>query len=345
MQPISDHIPVEVIFSPNWWFRNHGIPFDQSFYFDRRARIRNDVTMRRVLRERFGIGPADPQPRPVAGSQFVAGGFVVPALLGVEIRFEENQAPCPIPAELSRDRIMALRVPDLETTWPMARWIADMDELEKEFGYVVGDFNTDGVLNTALQLRGQQLFLDMIEDPELATHLFTAVAETQVRVAAYVRSRTGTCSVAVNRSIVNVDPKIYVHGNCSVQMISPSLYRKHLLAYDCQLKEQLGPYGIHHCGSNMHLFAQDYARTGAVFYDVGWGSDIARCSHALPEAFLNLRVSPIRMLQVGEHEIRSDIRRLLADAGRTRNVGVCCINMDHGTPDSNVLALFDEVGR
>ena len=218
-----------------------------------------------------------------------------------------------------------------------------MDDLEREFGYLIGDFNTDGIINTALQLRGQQLFLDMMEDPELADHLFTVVMETQVRVASYVRSRTGSCSVAVNRSIVNVDPKIYLHGNCSLQMISPALYRRTLLDHECRLADRMRPYGIHHCGENLHLFADAYAQTGAVFYDAGWGSDIARCSQALPDAFLNLRVSPVRMLQLGEDEIRSDVRGLLTAAGRTRNVGVCCINMDHGTPDRNILALFDEV--
>ena len=198
-------IPVEFIFNPNWWFRNYGISFDRPFYFDPRARIDNDVRMRRALHERFGLGEPDPQPRPIAGSRHVAGGFVIPALLGVEILFADNQAPWNLPANLSRDQILALRVPELETTWPMSEWIAQMDALEKEFGYVVGDFNTGGVINTALELRGQQLFLDMLEDTELTAHVFRVVAETTARVAAYVKGRTGTCSVAVNRSIVNVD--------------------------------------------------------------------------------------------------------------------------------------------
>ncbi|MEK7751042.1 MAG: hypothetical protein AAB654_03930, partial [Acidobacteriota bacterium] len=155
-------IPVEFIFNPNWWFRNYGISFDRPFYFDPRARIDNDVRMRRALHERFGLGQPDPQPRPIAGSRHVAGGFVIPALLSVEIRFAANQAPWNLPANLDRDQILALRVPELETTWPMSEWIAQMDALEKEFGYVVGDFNTGGVINTALELRGQQLFLDML---------------------------------------------------------------------------------------------------------------------------------------------------------------------------------------
>ena len=334
-------VPVEIVFNPNWWFRNYGISFDKSFYFDRRARIENDVKMRRALFERFGLGETDSAPRPVVGSEFVAGGFVVPALLGCEIRFEDHQAPCPVPRGLGRDEVLALREPDIHGTWPMSALIEDMDWLTQEFGSVTGDFNTDGVLNTALQLRGQQFFLDLQEDAELAEHLCSVIMETQAQVAAYVRKRTGTCSMAVNRSIANVDRTIYVHANCSAQMVSPAMFRRWLLGYERDLAERLRPYGIHHCGDNLHLFARDYAETGAVFYDVGWGSDVARCSKALPDAFLNLRLSPIRMLQCPADEVRQDIARLLAAANRTRKVGLCCINMDHGTPDENVRALLE----
>ena len=160
--------------------------------------------------------------------------------------------------------------------------LADMDALEREFGCVVGDFNLDGVLNTALQLRGQQFFLDMMEDPALAGHICDVVAETQLLVARLVAARTGTTSVSVNRSIVNVDPAIYLHSNCSVQMVSPALYKERLLPYDCRLARELRPYGIHHCGNNLHRFAPLYAATGAVFYDVGWGSDVAAVGRALP---------------------------------------------------------------
>ena len=333
-------IPVEVVFAPNWWFRNYGISFDRAFYFDHDARIANDLKMRRAFWDRFGLGAEPRDPRPIIGSEFVAGGFVVPALLGVEIRFAEEQAPWPVPANLARDQAMALRVPDVRTTWPMSEWIADMDRLEREFGYVVGDFNTDGILNTALQLRGQQFFLDLIEDDELAHHLCSVIFETQCRVAEFMRARTGTCSVSVNRSICNFDPRLYVHANCSAQMISPALFARTLLGWECQLADRLAPYGIHHCGSNLHLFAPHYALTGAAWYDVGWGSRIDRCLEPLAGAFLNLRLSPVRMLECTAAEIRADATSLLAAAGRCDRIGLCAINLDHSTPDANVEAMF-----
>jgi hypothetical protein len=338
-------VPVEVIFAPNWWFRNYGIRFEREFYFDRAARIANDLAMRRALWERFRLGEPDPQPRPVVGSMHVAGGFILPAQFGVEIRFEANQAPWPVPTAWTRDQILTRRIPDFRTTWPLCEWIQDMDALEREFGSVVGDFDLDGILNTALHLRGEQLYLDFFDDPALVDHLFGVIAETATAVAEYVAGRTGTHSIACNRSILNVDPRIFLHANCSVQMISPSAYRRFLLPVERRMAGRLKPYGIHHCGSNAHLFTSAYRELGLAFLDVGWGSDVARCRRDLPDTFLNLRLSPVRMLQLTAKEIRADAERLIEAAGAVRNIGLCCINMDYGTPDENVRAMIEMARR
>jgi len=100
-------IPVELVFNPNWWNKTAGIRFDQAFYLDPQTRIENDVLMRRVLYQRygvFGLGEPNPQPRPVIGSQFVAGGFVIPALLGAEILFSPDAAPQPRPMQLTPEQ-------------------------------------------------------------------------------------------------------------------------------------------------------------------------------------------------------------------------------------------------
>ena len=341
MADLQHLIPVEVIFNPNWWNRHSGISFDQSFYFDKGIRIQNDLAMRRVMFERFRLGEADPQPCPVIGSRYVAGGFVLPALFGVEVRFKENEAPAPIPLNLSREEVFALKTIDISTTWPMDILIADMDALEMEFGYVIGDFDTDGILNTALHLRGMQLFTDFKKNPDLVHHLFSLIAETTLAVASYLKRRSGTSAIATNRSILNVNPHIYLHSNCSVQMISPTTYEEFLLPYEIFLAERLQPYGIHHCGNNMHLYASAYRRIPVVFFDVGWGSDVAKCRDALPEAFLNLRLSPMDMLWKKPEEMREITTRLLEAGYTPGKTGICCINMDDGTPDENVMAIIE----
>lgn len=341
-------LPVELVFNPNWWYRTADISFDEAFYFDAKTRIQNDVTMRRVLYERFGdlgLGEPNPQPRPIIGSLHVAGGFVIPALLGSHILCEPDAAPQPKPLDLSLDQIEAFEKPDFRENWPMSALIADMDALEAEYGYVVGDVNTDGLLNAAYHLYGQQLFLDFYEAPERVRRLLDIIAELIVDVALYVRQRTGSCSISVNRVVEQVDPSLFLHANCSVQMISPASYRALHLPVEQQMAARIQPYGIHHCGDNLHRIAPVYAELPCAFYDIGWGSDVARCREALPDAFFSLRLNPVRMLQCTPQEIADDTGKLLLSAGPLAQAGLCCINMDYGTPDDNIWAMFEVVQR
>jgi uroporphyrinogen-III decarboxylase len=349
MKPAAEEfLPIELVFNPNWWHHTAGISFDESFYLDTRTRIQSDVTMRRVLHERYGqlgLGEPDPQPRPIIGSLHVAGGFVIPALLGAPIIFAPDAAPQPKPVALSIEDIEALEKPDFRAAWPLKDLIADMDALEAEYGYLVGDTNTDGLLNAAYHLYGQDLFIDFYQAPERVRRLLDLIGELIVDIALYVRERTGSCSISVNRMVERVDPAIFLHANCSVQMISPDSYRAIQLPVEERMAARIRPYGIHHCGDNLHRIAPVYAGLDPAFVGVGWGSDVAQCRAALPDAFLNLRLNPVRMLQCTPDEIAADTEKLLQAAAPLEKAGVCCINMDHGTPDDNLFAMFEVVRR
>lgn len=348
LEPTRPYLPVELVFNPNWWHRTTGICFDQSFYLDPQARIRNDVLMRRVLHQRYGelgLGEADPQPRPVIGSLYVAGGFVIPALLGAEIRFVPDAAPQPLPLHLKPEQIDQLELPDFRRSWPMVELIAQMDALEAEWGTLVGDLNTDGLLNAAYHLYGAELFADFYQAPQRVLHLLEMIADLIVDVSEYVRQRTGSCSIAVNRMVERIDPRLFLHANCSVPMISPRSYRDIQLPIEQRMAGRIQPFGIHHCGDNLQRYASAYAELPLAFVDVGWGSDVAACRKALPQAFFNLRLSPVRMLTCTPQEIAADTESLLRAAGPLELAGVCCINMDYGTPDENLFAMYKVVER
>ncbi|PKO15099.1 MAG: hypothetical protein CVU39_12105 [Chloroflexi bacterium HGW-Chloroflexi-10] len=341
-------IPVELVFNPNWWNRTAGISFDRSFYLNTQKRIENDVLMRRVLYQRFsefGLGEPDPQPRPVIGSMHVAGGFIIPALLGAEISFAPDAAPQPLPLHLTSEQIDEFKKPNFYNTWPMNELIPQMDALETKWGFLVGDVNTDGLLNAAYHLYGNDLFTDFYEAPQRIQRLLNLIAELIVDVSDYVRRRTGSCSISVNRMIERVNPRTFLHANCSVPMVSPQGYRTMQLPIEQQMAQRIQPFGIHHCGDNLQRYANAYAELPVTFIDVGWGSDIAACRQALPNAFFNLRLSPVRMLTCTPQEIATDTESLLSAAGPLALAGVCCINMDYGTPDENLFAMYKVIER
>jgi uroporphyrinogen-III decarboxylase len=187
--------------------------------------------------------------------------------------------------------------------------------------------------------------VDFYEAPDRARRLLQLIGDLIVDVALYFRERTGDCSIAVNRMVEHVDPQLFFHANCSVQMISPRSYRDIHLAVEQGMAERIQPYGIHHCGDNLHRMAAVYAELPLTMVDVGWGSDVTAVREALPDVFLNLRLDPVRMLQATAEEITADTEGLLKAAGPLENAGVCCINMDYGTPDENIFAMYEVVER
>lgn len=342
-------LPVEVVFHPSWWNRHYGLTFDEAFFFDPVKRAESERAMRAALYDRFGdLGLGEPNAalRPVVGPVHLAAGFIASAVLGCQIRYYNNASPEVIPANLDDEQVMALDAPDLDTNPAFGKLIALMDALEAQYGTLEGDVNWEGVQNVALNLRGQQLFLDYYEKPALARRLLDVVAQTLSAMAAFVRRRTGSNSVAVNRIVGAVDSHISLHSNCTVAMISARTYRQYLLDHDRRLAKDLWPYGIHHCGADMHKVRQEYAQVeGAELFDVGWGSDVAACRTALPQAIFSLRLSPVRVAGLTPTEVAADVEGLLRAAGPLERAALCCINLDDKTPDENVRAIFQVAER
>ena len=339
-------IPCEVVFHPSWWNKNYGIIFNEDYFFDEDTRVRTEQKHRQSLFERFGesgLGEDYAPKRPVIGPVHLAAGFIVPALLGCRIQFRDDNPPEVISRNMTVEEAADLTVPDIENTYPMNRILSMMDSFEKQYGYVEGDINWSGLLNTALDLRGQNFLMDYYTNPELVHQFLKVIQETTVKTVQLIRQRSNSSSIAVNRIVGVTDPEIYLHSNCSVTMISSDIYREFHLPRELELSEQLQPYGIHHCGNDMHRLAEAYGETGAVLYDVGWGSDVEFCRKTLPDALLSLRVDPVQMSLWKRHEVDSAVRRLIESAGPKTKIAVCCINMDSQVPDENVVQLFETV--
>ncbi|MBN2852662.1 MAG: hypothetical protein JXQ23_08005 [Clostridia bacterium] len=338
-------LPVEIVFNPKWWHENAGINFDENFFFDAERRVDDEMKMRNYLYERFhieGLGEKERIKKPVIGPVHLAAGYIIPQLFGCKIVYHIDGPPDVIPLNLSDDEIMHLIVPDLKNASPVNRLITMMDTLEKEYGYLEGDIDWSGVLNHALDIRGHQIFMDMYDDSKIAGHLFDILYETVLEFTEYMLSRTGSTSISVNPQTRNFRKKINLHSNCSVAMISNDMYEKNLLKYDILLSEHLQPYGIHHCGDNMEKVAKGYAKIPDVsFFDVGYGSDVKECRKYLPDAFFNLRLSPVKMLHCSSEQVRDDIIYLLEQNGGVKNAGLCCINMDFNTPDENIRMIYE----
>lgn len=305
--------------------------------------------MSRLLWERFGgfgYGVENPVPEPVIGPVHLAAGYMFSSLWGCKIEYPKDSSPNVIPLSMSVEELYGKEIPEQEQNREFQDFIALINAFKKRFGYVKGDINWTGVQNLALDLMGQQLFMSYFDNPRAMHTIFDKITRSIIDTLGIIRAETGTTSISVNRSIENVEPTINLHSNCSVQMISNETYEEFLLPVDIELSRHLQPYGIHHCGNNMHNVAQGYSKVGdACFFDVGWGADIDFCRKKIPDAFFNVRLSPVKIKDCAPDEVETDLVNLLENAGDLSKVGICCINMDNGTPDENVMKIFEVAER
>jgi hypothetical protein len=127
-------------------------------------------------------------------------------------------------------------------------------------------------------------------------------------------------------------------------MISVEDYEKFLLTYDEQWSKKFRPFGIHFCGKDPDRYAGAFAQLGHLdFLDIGWGGDVAELRRHLPNTFLNIRLSPVEIIEQSVGEIEDTIRRLATDSGNPQLTGLCGINIDEKVTDDKITRIFETV--
>ncbi len=337
-------LPVDIVLHPSWWHRHEGMTFDEDFFFHPARRVEAERKMEQVLYDRwgrFGLGEDRGEDLPQVGPVHLAAGYLTSDMHGCRIDYFADAAPRVIPADLDS--------PDISPDTPFAspafkKYEQLLDALKTKYGYLKGDIGWGGVLNTALDLRGQMFFLDMIDEPAAAARFVADIAAVCERFTQYIQRATGSTSISVNRNVRHIADPVLLHSECSNVMISTDVYEEFFLPIDIEWSRKYRPFGVHHCGKDPDRFAESYAKIPHLdFLDVGSGGDVARLRKHLPNTFLNLRLSPVEIVDQSADEIRQTIRTLVGESGNPWLTGVCCINMDDQVSDQQVSAIFEEV--
>ncbi|GAB6171197.1 hypothetical protein JCM15765_06750 [Paradesulfitobacterium aromaticivorans] len=331
------HVPVSVGMYANWWWKNYGISYNKQYYYDPDYRIEAQMKQQKILHERFGdvgMGNPDPQPNP-----FIDYGMaLLPEMFGCEITFFDDALPWANPANISEEEVEKLTVPDIENRHPMTEIIRQMDYLEQKYGRVTGNINTTGILNLALKIRGDQLYMDFFENPELAHKLMNICLESIIKLANYVRKRTGTLASSVTPM---APPEMYILPNCTVAQISNDAYEEFVLPYELKLAEAMQSFGIHHCGSVDNVVVGYSKVKNMQFIEVGPKSDLRRVRELMPDVFINARIDPVRMLKCTPAEIEQDVKYLIDNGGPLDKLSIDAVGVDYGTPDENVRVMLN----
>lgn len=330
------HINAKVGFYPSWWFKQYGISYNQQYYQDPGYRVDVFVKQQKILHERFGdlgLGCADPEPYP-----FVDYGMcLLPEVFGCRIVFADDALPWAMPANLSEKEIYRLEVPDVVNSPPMRALIKQMDYLESRYGRVTGNINPTGILNLGLKIRGDQLYTDFFENPDLVHRVMEIATQAIIQLATYVKKRTGTLASSVTPM---APPEMFVAPNCTVAQISNQSYEAYILPYENRIAETFQPFGIHHCGLGDPVL-EGYSKVKNLsFLEVGPRTDLLKLRSLMPDVHVNARVDPIRMLNCTPEEIADDVRRIVDTGGPLEKLSIDAVGCDYGTPDENVRAML-----
>ena len=339
-------LPVDIVLHPAWWHQHAGITFDADFFYHPQKRVEAERTMERILYEKwgqYGCGQDHAQDIPQVGAVHLASGFLLSEMLGCRVEYQEAAAPQVIAAHLET---LAIEPERAFQSAAFKKFERLREALKTRYGYVKGDVNWGGILNVALDLRGQNIFMDLLDQPPAAQKFFGGIAQVLERFVTDVQRETGTSSIAVNRNVRNLPTPVYLHSECSHTMIAVKNYEKYLLPHDAAWSERHRPYGIHYCGADPHRYAAAFAKIPHLdFLDVGWGGDLKRLRQHLPQTFLNIRLSPVEIVNQSVADIRTTITNLVRDSGNPWLTGVCCINMDQQVSDAKITAIFETVAE
>jgi hypothetical protein len=215
-----------------------------------RERFRDPLAMLAVeleaLRNHLEVGDDHvPAVRVQFGTGLIASAF------GCETFVPDDELPCirgPVLAE--RDAIAGLRQPS--TTAGLLGRLAEFTRVFRRHlpeGVHVQHPDIQSPFNTAYAIRGNDLFLDLVDDPPSADALLDVITDFMIAVVPRLKA-----TVSGDRQWF-FDMGVLWKGtarisNCSTTMIDPRMYERFVLPRDRRLFRAIGGGRVHYCGTS-----------------------------------------------------------------------------------------------
>jgi hypothetical protein len=325
----------EVGFTPRWHNNGADVKFGEKWHTDPEYRRESIVAMARNIKRRFGnrgaIGCLQDADQPQDLLTGAYGALFIPAIFGVPIGFQELDWPWSINGEFLTDvRADFLRPPDLENNPYWQQLMTQLDWIEGVNGKIVGFMNWQGVLNNSYRLRGEELFSDLICEPNRARHIFECVTQTMIEGIKRLYKRQKCSGIELSHVTIS---------NCLVNLISSEQYAELILPFDQRISEAFDVIGIHNCAWKADPYMSKYTKLRNVGYiDMGLDSNLEEARTVFGKARRGLMYTPMDVRDKTTEMIEKDLYQI------ARNYGPCDIvfaDIDIGVTDQRVLEIID----
>ena len=324
---------VSLGFNPEWYHQRCGVDFSQRWHTDPMYRHATLIAMKAELHRAFPTVAYWDVSRPddtwtLSGAY---GAFVFPLVLGCELQFAPDRWPLIAKRPALSLQEMANRTVDELLAAPVVGdlfW--QMDIIESHAGKVHGYLSWQGVLNNAFNAREQNIFVEMVEQPELAHRFFGLIAETMIALVQRVQARQRASGFSINQLDVS---------NCVMNMISPRMYREFIFPYDKKIAESFEYFGVHTCNWNVTPYAPVLSELPKLGYlDMGIMSDLRKVRALFPDTLRAVMYSPVRLHEASSAELRADIEKIRDELSPC---DIVAGDIQGTTPDARVNELLE----
>jgi len=292
-------------FEPRWYHVRCGVEFTERWHTDAEHRRQTLIAMRNELRRAFPAiaqwsGPEARDVETIAGCY---GVCVIPGIFGIPLRYYADRWPDLEPGHhLSDEQVERLDARELLAGPFVERLLAQVDQIASRYGTVYGDLNWQGVLNLAFHLRGQQIFLDIADKPEMAALLFGVITDVIIELAHMVQERQRRSGFDIDYMCVS---------NCTVNMVSPATYGRMLLEHDARIAQSFERFGVHTCNWNVTPYLNVLRKLPKMGYlDMGIESDLAQARELFPETRRAVLYTPGKAATGAAEDVRADFERI-----------------------------------
>ena len=300
---------VSLGFEPGWFCQRCGVDFSERWHQNPFYRHDSLVKMKRELCKAFpsisywNEGYKDD----LATISGCYGAYVIPKVFGFPLVYKEDRWPeiDKSKEKLSIREIEKLDVDEILSSSSVEEIFHQMDIIEAEWGKIHGYLNWQGILNNAFLLRRENIFTDFYDRPGLVHHFFSIISVVTIRLAQKVQERQRNSGFYINHFCVS---------NCTVNMVSPEIYREFLFPYDKRIAESFERFGMHTCNWNVTPHLEEIKKLPKVGYlDMGVVSDMKKVKKMFPETRRAVMYSPVRLQEASLDELKKDMKKIYDD--------------------------------
>jgi len=297
---------VSLGFEPAWFHQRCGVNFIEKWHKDPFYRYASLIKMKKELCQKFpSVSYWNEEYKDdLATISGCYGAYVIPKIFGFPLVYEEDRWPVldKNKKKLTEKEMEKLNIDNLLSSPFVEELFNQIAIIESEWGKTHGYLNWQGILNNAFHLRGENIFTDFYDRPALVHHFFSTICEVMIRLAQKIQKRQRESGFYINHFCVS---------NCTVNMVSPQIYREFLFPYDKKIAESFERFGVHTCNWEVTPYLEEIKKIPKVGYlDMGIISDLKKVKKMFPDARRAVMYSPVRLQEANLDAIKKDMKKI-----------------------------------